>query len=108
MNGSKKNDPNLLLQHATFLHQTGNIIKAIEIYRLLKKQHPQNLHVLYLLGTAELQRGNFVESIDLLVKLIKINPTIPEAHNNLGIALKELKRFDEALQSFDRAIQLKP
>jgi predicted O-linked N-acetylglucosamine transferase (SPINDLY family) len=108
MNVSKKNDPNSLLQHATSLHQAGNIIKAIEIYRLLKKLHPKNPQVLYLLGAAEIQRGNFIDSIDLLRKSIKINPITHEAHNILGIALKELKRFDEALQSFDRAIQLKP
>ena len=53
-----------------------------------------------MLGTAEAQRGNFLKSTELLGKLLKNNPNIPEAHNNLGIAFKNLKRFDEALQKF--------
>jgi predicted O-linked N-acetylglucosamine transferase (SPINDLY family) len=101
-------DPETLYQQAFSLHQSGNIVEAIEIYRHLMKQYPKNPHVLKLLGTAEAQRGNFLESIELLGELLKINPDNPEVYNNRGIALHELKRFEEALQSFDRALQLKP
>jgi protein O-GlcNAc transferase len=108
MNESNKNDPNSLLQHATILHRSGNIVEAIEIYRHILKQYPQNIQVLCMLGTAEAQRGNFLESLDLLGNALKIYPNIPEAHYNQGFALQELKRFDEAAHSYDRAIQLKP
>ena len=33
---------------------------------------------------------------------------MPEAHNNLGVTLKELGRLDEALASYNQAIALKP
>lgn len=108
MTESKKNDPNSLLQHATILHRSGNIVKAIEIYRHIMQQYPKNVQVLCMLGTAEAQRGNFLESLDMLGNALKIYPNIPEAHYNQGFALQKLKRFDEAAHSYDRAIQLKP
>jgi hypothetical protein len=39
---------------------------------------------------------------------IRLNPGYAEAFNNLGAALRDLKRLDEALASLDRAIALKP
>jgi predicted O-linked N-acetylglucosamine transferase (SPINDLY family) len=101
-------DPNTLYQKAVDQHQAGNIVGAIEIYRLLNKQYPKNLQVLYMLGTAEVQRGNFLKSIELLGKLLKKNPNIPEVFIYRGFALQKLERFDEALQSYDRALQLQP
>ncbi len=35
-------------------------------------------------------------------------PNSPDAHNKLGVVLSRLKRYDEAIVSFARAIQLKP
>jgi len=35
-------------------------------------------------------------------------PFVPEAHNNRGNVLNDLKRYDEALVNFDRAIALNP
>jgi predicted O-linked N-acetylglucosamine transferase (SPINDLY family) len=108
MNAGVKYNPEALFQQAVFNHQTGNIVKAIEIYRKLMKQYPKNYQLLNMLGIAEAQRGNFQESADLLGKSLKINPGIPETHNNRGTAFMELKSFTKALQSYDRAIQLKP
>jgi tetratricopeptide (TPR) repeat protein len=39
---------------------------------------------------------------------IKGDPNNPELHANLAIALTNAKKFDEALQALDKAIQLKP
>jgi predicted O-linked N-acetylglucosamine transferase (SPINDLY family) len=108
MNKTEMHDPETLFQQAVTLHQTGNLAKAIEIYRLLDNQYPNNPRVLFQLGTAEAERGNYVESTELFGKLLINNPNIPEAHNNRGTAFKELNRFDEALQSYDCAIQLRP
>ena len=41
-------------------------------------------------------------------KALAIKPDYAEALNNRGIALKELKRLDEALASFDKALAIKP
>src|SRR5262249_29615634 len=41
-------------------------------------------------------------------KAIALKPDITVAHSNRGNALKDLKRFVEALTSYDRAVALKP
>ncbi len=39
---------------------------------------------------------------------LEIRPKYAEAHNNRGNTLQELKRFDEALESFERALEIRP
>ncbi len=46
-----------------------------------------------------------VRQIDLA---LTINPKSAAAHNNRGNAFKGLKRFGEAVKSYDQAISLKP
>ena len=46
--------------------------------------------------------------VELIKKAIGLNPQVPEAQNNLGNALRDLKRSAEALASYDKAIALKP
>lgn len=41
-------------------------------------------------------------------QFLRSNPDYAEAYSNLGNALLELKRFDEAVASFDEAIRCKP
>ena len=39
---------------------------------------------------------------------MQLNPDFAEAHNNLGIALKEQGKLDEAVACYRRAVELKP
>jgi len=103
---TRQTDLNVLFQQAIALHQSGNIVKAIRIYRQLKTMFPKHPRLLFLLGTAELHSGNLQEAIALLETSIKIAPNNAEAYNNRGNALRDLKRLDEALVSYERAIQL--
>jgi predicted O-linked N-acetylglucosamine transferase (SPINDLY family) len=41
-------------------------------------------------------------------KALAINPDYAQAHNNRGIALQYLRRFDEALASYERALAIDP
>lgn len=47
-------------------------------------------------------------AVELIGKAIEINPNDPLAYSNRANALKELKRFDAALASYDKAIILQP
>jgi Flp pilus assembly protein TadD len=54
------------------------------------------------------QRGQRGVAITLYKELIFLDPNLPEVHCNLGAALAELGRFDEAVSSLRRAITLNP
>jgi len=107
-NKSQQSDPKLLFQRAISLHQSGQILDAMAIYRQLIKLFPRDAFLLFLLGTAEGQKGNALESMKLFDQSLEISPNDPNTYYNRGKALKELNRLDEALRSFDVAIQLKP
>jgi hypothetical protein len=107
-NNSKQADPKLLFKQATLLHQSGQIVDAINIYQQLIKWFPRDALLLFLLGTAEAQRGNTLECLDLFDRSLAISPNNPDIYYNRGRALYIVKRFDDALLSLDRAIQLRP
>ncbi len=48
----------------------------------------------------------FEESVEVLKKTIEIKENQPYAHNALGWSLYNLEQYDEALESFTRAIEL--
>ncbi len=48
------------------------------------------------------------EAVDHLRRALELRPDFVVAHNNLGIALRDLGRKDEALEHFRRAVELDP
>lgn len=54
------------------------------------------------------ERARAPEAVALHDQALMRNPNLADAHNNRGVALTTLGRFDEALASFRKAIALKP
>jgi predicted O-linked N-acetylglucosamine transferase (SPINDLY family) len=54
------------------------------------------------------QAGHSNQAIDCLKEALRLNPTIAEAHNNLGIVLAREGRLEEAVASFQEAVRQKP
>lgn len=65
-----------------------------------------NVHALSLLGIIRAQSGRADEAATLLQRVAIAMPTNPVAHNNYGNVLRGLRRFEEATESYDRAIEL--
>ena len=61
-----------------------------------------------MLGVIRHQTGDHSGALQLIDRAIAINPGVAFAHSNRGLALQELRRFNEALTAFDRAVALKP
>jgi tetratricopeptide (TPR) repeat protein len=57
-------------------------------------------------GYLMLQRGNFHGALDHYVQAIRLNPNDAEAHLNSGNALEQLRRFDEAIVSYRRFLEI--
>src|SRR5262249_53572662 len=89
---------------ALALHQAGRLAEAEKIYGQILKVQPNHFDSLHLVGVIYAQRGNPVESVRQIDLALKINPKAAHAHNNRGNVLRELKRLDEALASYDRAL----
>ena len=72
------------------------------------KAAPDNFDALNLLGSVKAQLGEMGEAHRLFGAAVKINPQVPQAWINLGQSLYMLKRHEEALDSFDKALALAP
>ena len=104
----KPTDPAQLFQSAVELHRHGRLEEAGAIYRDLYQRYPAQIFILRVLGPLECQRGDYAAGIRHLQRFIAADPTQPDVHANLANALREVKRFDEAIAHFDRALALQP
>jgi protein O-GlcNAc transferase len=97
-----------LFTHAVALHQAGQLGEAEQIYRNLLLSCPQHFDGLHLLGVIAYQRGDHSAALDLIDRALSIDPGAPEAHNNCGVILAALTRFEDAVASYDSALAAAP
>jgi len=95
-------------QRALALHRAGRFAEAEPLYRAVLAEAPRHFDALHLWGVIRHQTGDHLGALQLIDHAIAINPSVAFAHSNRGLALQELRRFDEALAAFDRAVALKP
>jgi FkbM family methyltransferase len=89
-------------------HQSGNVERAVGLYRQLLLAEPNNGQVWYLLGAACAQLGRLDDARSSLRQATSVNPRHAEAHNHLGVVLAQQASLDDAIFSFRRALELKP
>ena len=100
-------DPNALFKHALSLQDSGNVKDAVELYKQLLDQFPNNPNLLTAYGIALVLLESSVEGIQLLEKSLEISLDQSIAHFYIGYALADLKLFDKALTSCNHAIALR-
>jgi len=59
-------------------------------------------------GALALQRGDAEGARSHFERAVRMAPSSPDSHNNLGVALQQLHRWDEALAAFSRAVAIDP
>jgi protein O-GlcNAc transferase len=89
-------------------HQQGRLNEAEALYRAALERDPRHFGALHLTGLIHYQRGAFAAAADWIGRALAINPASPEAHSNLGLALLELKRPEDALAAHERSLKLRP
>ena len=97
-----------MIEEAFTLHQSGQLNLAETQYKKLLTYLPNHTFLLTNLGTIALQRGRLEDAVRIIGASLQIDPNQTNALNNRGYALRDLKRLDEALVSYDRAIALNP
>ncbi len=88
-------------------HSQNKFDSARIIYEEIIKNQPDNINVLFLIGTLEIQSKNYNSGIKYLLEGIKLNPKIPQFHNNLAVAYSELDLLKDALIAVENAITIK-
>lgn len=60
------------------------------------------------LGRELINKGDFEQAANVLTEAVALDPGMAQAWNALGFAKMLLRRYDEALADFDRALKLDP
>jgi serine/threonine protein kinase len=61
-----------------------DVPKAIQAYESGRQIEPENLMILFRLGTLRAKQGDLAQAKELMEKLVKLAPDLAEAHHNLG------------------------
>ncbi|WP_162142292.1 class I SAM-dependent methyltransferase [Thalassospira lucentensis] len=89
-------------------HSSGNLSKALEVYKHILAIDPKQPTALYLAGIALHQAGQHAKAIECLQGSLSIFPDNPEAYNNLGVVFNTTGNTAAAEECYRRAIALKP
>ena len=89
----------LAVQH----HNSGRLPQAETIYQQILQADPNQPVAMHLLGVIARQVGKNDVAVDLITKALALKPDYAEAHNNLGNALQELGKLEEAVASYHKA-----
>ena len=98
-----------LINTAVNQHQHGQFHQAEQLYCQILQIQPKHAYILNLLGVLHAQAKNdHKQAKKLIRKAIKIDPSVSDYHNNLGLSLHQLGEYKEAAWSFEKATRLNP
>lgn len=82
-----------------------NIQSAYIEFQKALELNPKDKEALNAIGIIQLLKfEDFQKAVDFFQKAIKIDPNFSEAYNNLGGAYEKLGKFNEAIDSYKRAL----
>lgn len=85
-------------------HQAGRLADAERLYRRILAAQPDHSDGLYLLSVISYQRGDYAQALDQIDLALDKNPDNSLVWNQRGLTLHRLKRFEDAVASYDRAL----
>lgn len=98
-----------LVDEGLLHQQNGRLVEAESFYTQVLTLMPQHIEALHLLGLVHHQRRQFATAVELIGKAITLKRIpCPILLTNMGAALQQCKRWDEAEDAYRRAIQAKP
>lgn len=99
---------NILVDQSRQSYQLNHIEEAIlYVHRLLELDR-HNIDGLFLLSMIFIKKNMKNQAVELLKKVLSLNPTYLPAINNLGALLLELNQYEESLFYFNKAIMVQP
>jgi tetratricopeptide (TPR) repeat protein len=89
-------------------YRSANYEKAEALSLSLTQNFPTHPFAWKVLGGIFKQTGRLKLSLNANQKCVELSPLDAEAHNNLGVAQKELAQIDKAESNYKKAIKLNP
>ena len=96
------------LQKAIQLHNQGDLLGAIALYRDLVDAEPENADAWHLFGVAAYQHGSPDLGADLIGNAIELKPGVADYHSNLAMVQKAMGRLADSEASLDKALACNP
>jgi predicted O-linked N-acetylglucosamine transferase (SPINDLY family) len=100
---------------AVALHRLGKFAGARRLYKQVLRQQPHYFEALHFLGLVEAQSGHPERAERIIRQALKCNPNAAEAYCNLANVQGELAnvqgelgRFEDAIASYNKALQIRP
>ena len=90
------------------LHQAGNLDAAVAGYSEILSAVPDHPDALHLLGVVALQRGQFVDAVDLIERALASRGPSALYLGHLGVALQSLGRVALARTTLEQAAVIDP
>ena len=104
---SQKSPVNALIQEMNGLYLQGRFNEALALAEEAESREGGNADFLNAAAICAISAGEHELAESLLRRALDIKPDVPEAYNNLGLVLTELKYFNEAETCYRQALFLK-
>ena len=104
-------DPLLAEAHnnlGTSLASRGDLDGAMRHFEEAARLRPDDAGARKNLGTAALSRDDVAGAERHLREAVRLAPDDAQAHDLLGVALGRMRRLDEAIRAFERALEIDP
>jgi len=98
----------LPFEHALQLHQNGDIAGAEQAYRSILAAAPDHADSWHFLGVILHQKQQQEAALHHLEKALSLCKDKAVYYNNYGVVLKDVRRFNDAVAAFQRAVELDP
>ena len=59
-------------------------------------------------GKIKLEEGKFEDALEFFEQALLLDQKNPELWNNKGVALRSIGRYDEAIDCFNKSLQIDP
>ncbi len=97
-----------IYQEAVSLHSAGDPAAAIVLYNRIIEQLPDADLVLYNLGLAYYDLGQYQDAVTAYQQCVELTPDDPDSWFNLGLTRKQMGQFSRAETAYKKALQLRP
>jgi tetratricopeptide (TPR) repeat protein len=97
-----------LLARALDMHQAGDLLGAVDAYRVVLQSAPDRADVRSNLGAAYIRLGKFDEALREYGEAVRLAPDNPTYRFNLGLALYKASQIEEAAAELERVVKLEP